>query len=398
MTFSFSYQKTQDSQARSGQITTSRGIIETPVFMPVGTYATVKAMRPEELKSMGAEIILGNTYHLYLRPGHELIRNQGGLGNFMNWSGPILTDSGGFQVFSLGHQKNPAHLNRGGVEKSKRELKPTRIYDNGVEFYSHIDGSIHWFDAKKAIEVQEALGSDIMMVFDDCTPYTTDKNQVLASMKRSLAWEEESLLAKSHNPNQALFSIVQGGLFTDLRQDFLDQLLEIETKCSDKQFAGFALGGLSVGEPIHEMYEIVGQIAPKLPTNKPRYLMGVGMPEDIVRCVDAGIDMFDCVIPTRNARNGMLFTPYGHIYITQARFLTDTKPIDENCSCYTCQNYSRSYLRHLNMNKEILGAILGTIHNLHYYLNLLREMRHAIKTNQFSHFKNEFFKKRECKE
>ncbi len=364
MTFQL-LQKDPNTQARLGLLQTPHGMIETPIFMPVGTHATVKGMRVDELKGMGAQIILGNTYHLYLRPGHQLIRELGGLHRFMNWSGPILTDSGGYQVFSLS--------------------KMCKVSNEGVTFQSHLDGSSHLLTPELAIQIQETLGSDIMMVLDECLPYPVEKSQVAKSLDLTVAWAKRCLQAKT-NPDNLLFAIVQGGVFPDLRQECFSKLREIDS------FNGFALGGLSVGEPMELAYEIVERANSYLPSEKPRYLMGVGMPEDLITCIGHGIDMFDCVVPTRSARHGLLFTTHGRLYIQHAQFTRDGRPIDEKCACYTCQKYSRAYLRHLSLSKEILSAILNTIHNLHYFLNLLGEARFAIREGNFSSFQKEFFK------
>ncbi len=337
---------------------------------------------------MGAPIILGNTYHLYLRPGHELIARLGGLHKFMNWNGPILTDSGGYQVFSLGRDAEKRQVPIDEGNPSKRNTKLARITDEGVMFQSHVDGSQHFMTPELSIAVQESLGSDIMMVFDDCTPYPATHDQARISMERSISWEKRSLLAKKSDKG-ALFAIVQGGMHLDLRRECLERLLALNNE--DRQFSGYALGGLSVGEPIPEMYEMVSALAPMLPEKSPRYLMGVGMPADLVTCIDRGIDMFDCVIPTRNARNGMLFTKNGFIYIKQAQYTEDPSPIDKTCSCYTCAHYSRAYLRHLHMAGEILSSILSSIHNLHYFLNLISDIRLSLQNDSFESFKNNFW-------
>ncbi len=367
MSFSFKFLKTShDSKARLGEITTAHGSFQTPVFMPVGTHATVKAIRPDQLlDELQAPIILGNTYHLYIRPGHELIRKLGGLHQFMKWPRPILTDSGGFQVFSL------AKL---------RKVKP-----DGVEFRSHLDGSPHFLSPRLAIEIQEALGSDIMMVLDECLAYPSTEEEARKSMELTLRWAQKSFEARK--TDAALFAIVQGGMFKNLREECIQNLLQTP-------FDGYAVGGLSVGEPMEIAYDLAGFCAEKLPENKPRYLMGVGLPEDIVECVDRGIDMFDCVIPTRNARNGMLFTSEGFIYVRNAEYKEDPRPVEEGCTCYTCKNFSRAYLRHLSHSREILSAILNSIHNLHYYLNLLVDIRRSISEGRFSTFKRDFFAKR----
>ncbi len=349
-----------DSSARLGKITTQRGIINTPAFMPVGTNATVKSMDPDEMKELDAEIILSNTYHLYLRPGHDIIKEVGGLHEFMNWNGPILTDSGGFQVFSLAQLR--------------------KIKDNGVEFRSHIDGSLHFLTPELVMEIQGALGSDIAMIFDECTPYPADREYALNSLKLTTAWAKRCIEAK--NQNQALFGIVQGGMYQDLRKQSADELIALD-------FDGYALGGLSVGEPKELMYEILNYATPLLPTEKPRYLMGIGDLMDVLEAVAAGIDMFDCVMPTRNARNGTLFTSQGRVSIKREEFKKDAGPLDPNCTCYTCNNFSRSYLRHLFMSKEILAMKLNTMHNIHFFMNFFREMREAIGRGEFIQFREE---------
>lgn len=334
--------------------------------MPVGTQATVKAIRPDQLLGeLNAPIILGNTYHLYLRPGHQLIKKLGGLHRLMNWPRPILTDSGGYQVFSL------AKL---------RKLTP-----EGVWFQSHLDGSKHFLTPQLAIEIQESLGSDIMMVLDECLAYPSTEEEARKSMELTLDWAKRSFEARQSS--NALFGIVQGGMHENLREECAKRLVEIP-------FDGYAVGGLSVGEPMEIAYRIAEFCADRLPADKPRYLMGVGLPEDIVESIDRGIDLFDCVIPTRNARNGMLFVPQGHLYIRNACYAEDPRPIDEACTCYTCRNFSRAYLRHLSQAKEILSAILNSIHNLHYYLNLLTEARSAIQQDKFPEFKKKFFEQR----
>ena len=380
--------------ARLGEISTPHGIIQTPVFMPVGTVGTVKALRQDDLKTLGAEIILGNTYHLYLRPGHELIKRRGGLHKFISWDYPILTDSGGFQVFSLGRNPQSRQVPRDEANPATRNTKLARITEEGVEFQSHVDGSKHFMRPEDSIAIQEALGADIIMAFDDCTPYPATKEEARTSMERTLRWEERSLKAKTRE-DQALFAIVQGGLYPELRKECLERLMEIGSRgggCHD--FSGYALGGLSVGEPIPQMYELAEYSASLLPKDKPRYLMGVGTPEDLVTCIDFGLDMFDCVMPTRNARNGTLFTETGSVAIKQAQFAEDDGPLDAQCSCLTCRNYSRAYLRHLHMSKEILSSILSSIHNLRYYLNLIKKIRLAIQDDHFDQFKKEFFNKR----
>ncbi|OGQ06682.1 MAG: tRNA guanosine(34) transglycosylase Tgt [Deltaproteobacteria bacterium RIFCSPLOWO2_12_FULL_40_28] len=390
MSFSFRVlKKSKDTSARLGEIQTPHGIIQTPVFMPVGTVGTVKATTPRDLKELGAQIILGNTYHLYLRPGHELIKKLGGLHRFVGWDGPMLTDSGGYQVFSLGREdrqipKETPHPKERGLF---RKTKLAKISDEGVTFQSHIDGSTHFLSPEKSIEIQEALGADIIMAFDDCTAYPTTHDQTFISLNRTLDWERRSLACKKRE-DQSLFAIVQGGFFEDLRKKSVEEILAME---KEKFFGGIALGGLSVGEPIEKMYEMASFTANLLPIDRPRYLMGVGMPADLVTCIDLGMDMFDCVIPTRNARNGMLFTKRGPIQIKQVQYAEDPRPVEEGCTCYTCCNFSRAYLRHLHMAKEILSSILSTIHNLHYYLNLLGEIRLSIQENQFLDFKKHFF-------
>jgi queuine tRNA-ribosyltransferase len=374
--FTLKQEKTSNSKARLGEIHTEHGTIQTPIFMPVGTAGTVKGMTPVMLNDVDAQIILGNTYHLYLRPGHELIQKQGGLHEFMAWKGPILTDSGGFQVFSL--------------------AKLRKIEPEGVAFQSHIDGSKHYLTPELSVQIQEALGSDIMMSFDECPALPATRETLAKSLKLTTAWEERSLRAMK-SEKAALFAIIQGGTDAELRRESLASLLEVNASVSQecgKSFGGYAIGGLSVGEPSEEMYQTVSEIVPEMPADKPRYLMGVGTPEDLVTCVDLGVDMFDCVMPTRNARNGMLFTEWGNVKIKQARYVEDKKPLDENCTCYTCKNFGRAYLRHLYQSNEILGSILNTIHNLHYYLGLLSSCRRAIADDCFGEFKQRFFANR----
>jgi len=348
---------------RRGIIRTPRGDIHTPQFMPVGTNATVKALSPHELKEIGAEIILSNTYHLYLRPGHEVIRNLGGLHSFMNWYGPILTDSGGFQVYSL---------------SALREIS-----EEGVRFRSHIDGSLHFLTPEDAINIQSALGTDMAMVFDECTPYPVERKYAEDSVLLTSRWAKrcKDALSKMDAPRSALFGIIQGGMFKDLRRLSAELTQEIG-------FDGYAAGGLSVGEPKPLMYEIVGFLGPILPEERPRYLMGVGDLEDVLHAVEAGFDMFDCVIPTRNARNGTLFTSRGRLSIKRAEFREDPNPLDPECNCYTCRNFSRAYLRHLFLAKEILSMRLNTIHNLYFYLEFFRKMREALEKGTFRSFKN----------
>ncbi|MBC3764756.1 tRNA guanosine(34) transglycosylase Tgt [Neptunicella marina] len=357
---------TTDGKARRGRMTFERGVVETPAFMPVGTYGTVKGMTPEELKDTGAHICLGNTFHLMLRPGTEIMKLHGDLHDFMHWDKPILTDSGGFQVFSLGDLR--------------------KITEEGVTFRSPINGEKILLTPEKSIEVQRDLGSDIVMIFDECTPYPADRATARKSMELSLRWAERSKKAHEGNPS-ALFGIVQGGMYEDLRDISLDGLVKIG-------FDGYAIGGLSVGEPKEDMIRILDHIAEKAPADKPRYLMGVGKPEDIVEAVRRGIDMFDCVMPTRNARNGHLFVTEGIVKIRNAKYKTDTGPLDEKCDCYTCKNYSRSYLHHLDKCNEILGARLNTIHNLRYYQRVMQGLRDAIEAGELDAFVTEFYQQK----
>lgn len=352
----------RDGLARRGQLRFERGLVQTPAFMPVGTYGTVKAMTPEELLEVGAEIVLGNTFHLMLRPGTEIIRRCGDLHGFMHWERPILTDSGGFQVFSLG------------------ELR--KITEEGVRFRSPIDGSPVFLDPETSMRVQRELGSDVVMIFDECTPYPADEAQARASMQLSLRWAARSREAHGDNP-AALFGIVQGGMHEGPRAESLEGLMRIG-------FDGYAVGGLSVGEPEADRLRVLDFLADKLPEDRPRYLMGVGTPEDIVAAVARGIDMFDCVMPTRNARNGYLFTHSGVVKIRNAVHRSDERPLDPLCDCYTCRHYSRAYLHHLDRCGEILGARLATIHNLHYYQSLMRGLREAIAAGRFAAFVEEF--------
>lgn len=392
------------TRARLGRLATPHGEIRTPAFMPVGTQGTVKAMRMEDVATMGADVVLANTYHLYLRPGQHVVQNLGGLHRFMNWSGPILTDSGGFQVFSLGRDPEQRQRPRDEAGQAPRPTKLARIKDDGVEFLSHIDGSHHFMTPALSIEIQLALGSDILMVFDDCTPYPASEVQVRESLERTLRWEEQSLnfFMQHHGDGTGhkglaplLMAIVQGGLYPNLRRECFEKLYRLHERSTNQGFASFALGGFSVGEPINQMYELCDFTAQMIPDTFPRYLMGVGMPEDIVRCIDYGIDLFDCVIPTRNARNGMLFTSSGYIQIKQAQYASDPSPIDQGCTCYTCVHYSRGYLRHVHMANEIISSMLSTIHNLHYYLDLLGRVRSSLETDSFVEFKRQFFKARE---
>jgi len=357
------------SHARRGRLKLNHGTIETPIFMPVGTYGSVKAMAPNELKEVGSQIILGNTFHLWLRPGTDVMDKFGGLHGFMGWDKPILTDSGGFQVFSLGAMR--------------------KITEEGVKFASPIDGSRLFLSPEISMQIQRSLNSDIVMQFDECTPYEIDGRPATAeeaakSMRMSLRWAQRSMneFNKGENPN-ALFGIVQGGMYERLRDESLAGLEEIN-------FPGLAIGGLSVGEPKEDMMRVLQHVGPRLPENKPHYLMGVGTPEDLVEGVANGVDMFDCVMPTRNARNGWLFTRFGDLKIKNARYKDDQSPLDESCSCYCCKNFSRAYLHHLHRSKEILGARLNTIHNLHYYLNLMQEIRDAIDADRFNAFRVQF--------
>ena len=355
-----------DGKARRGRLIFERGTVETPAFMPVGTYGTVKGMTPEELAETGAQICLGNTFHLMLRPGTEIMKLHGDLHDFMHWQQPILTDSGGFQVFSLG-----------GLRK---------ISEQGVTFRSPINGEKILLTPERSLQVQRDLGADIVMIFDECTPYPADRTDARTSMELSLRWAQRSKDAHQGNP-AALFGIIQGGMYEDLRDVSLQGLVDIG-------FDGYAIGGLSVGEPKEDMIRILDHTAHQIPANKPRYLMGVGKPEDIVEAVRRGIDMFDCVMPTRNARNGHLFVPEGVIKIRNAKHKTDTSPLDESCDCYTCKNYSRAYLHHLDKCNEILGARLNTIHNLRYYQRVMEGLREAIANNNLDEFVEQFYAKK----
>jgi queuine tRNA-ribosyltransferase len=362
-----------DGQARRGRVTLNHGVVETPIFMPVGTYGTVKAVQPRELEEMHAQIILGNTFHLWLRPGLETIEAHGGLHGFMGWKKPILTDSGGFQVFSLGDLR--------------------KITEEGVTFASPINGDKLFLSPEVSMQIQKVLNSDIVMQFDECTPYATNNvptshKEAADSMRMSMRWAQRSIdeFRRLGNPN-ALFGIVQGGMFEDLRDESLAGLAE-------KDFHGLAIGGLSVGEPKEDMMRVLNHIGPKLPADKPHYLMGVGTPEDLVAGVAAGVDMFDCVMPTRNARNGWLFTRFGDLKIRNATHKNSLRPLDEQCGCYTCRNFTRGYLHHLHRVGEILGAQLNTIHNLHYYLELMQEIRDAIDAKMFEPFRKRFHENR----
>ncbi|XGU47967.1 tRNA guanosine(34) transglycosylase Tgt [Fusobacterium necrophorum subsp. funduliforme] len=358
----------QDGKARVGRIQTPHGEIETPVFMPVGTQATVKAMTKEELDEIGTQIILGNTYHLFLRPGDDLIDRLGGLHSFMNWKKPILTDSGGFQVFSLGALR--------------------KIKEEGVHFRSHIDGSKRFISPEKSIEIQNHLGSDIAMLFDECPPGLSSREYLIPSIERTTRWAKRCVAAHQKPETQGLFAIVQGGVYEDLRQKSLEELLEM-----DEHFSGYAIGGLAVGEPREDMYRILDYIVEKCPENKPRYLMGVGEPLDMLEAVESGIDMMDCVQPTRIARHGTVFTKQGRLVVKNAEYAEDTRPLDEECHCYVCQNYSRAYIRHLLKVDEILGARLTSYHNLYFLVRLMKDTRRAIQEGRFQQFKTEFIEK-----
>jgi queuine tRNA-ribosyltransferase len=362
-----------DGKARRGRLTLNHGVVETPIFMPVGTYGSVKAMSPSELDEIDAQIILGNTFHLWLRPGTDILDKFGGLHHFMGWQKPILTDSGGFQVFSLGAMR--------------------KITEEGVKFASPINGDKLFLSPEISMQIQRSLNSDIVMQFDECTPYEIDgrpatEEEASKSMRMSLRWAKRSKneFEQGENPN-ALFGIVQGGMFEHLRDESLAGLQDIN-------FHGIAIGGLSVGEPKEDMMRVLEHIGPRLPADKPHYLMGVGTPEDLVAGVANGVDMFDCVMPTRNARNGWLFTRFGDLKIKNARYKDDTQPLDETCTCYACRHFSRAYLHHLHRAGEILGARLNTIHNLHYYLQIMREMRAAIDAGQFQAFVVQFHRER----
>ena len=351
-----------DGAARRGKLVLAHGSVDTPAFMPVGTYGSVKAMSPDEVKALGAQIVLGNTFHLWLRPGLEVIAAHGGLHRFMGWEGPILTDSGGFQVFSLGALR--------------------KISEEGVSFAAPVNGHPVFATAEESMRIQRVLNSDIVMIFDECTPYPATHAEAAKSMRLSLRWAERSRRAHEGNPN-ALFGIVQGGMFEDLRDESLAGLVQIG-------FDGYAIGGLSVGEPKSDMRRVLAHSAPHLPQDKPRYLMGVGTPEDLVNAVQQGIDMFDCVLPTRNARNGWLFTRRGTVKIRNAIHATDTRSLDETCACHTCRNFTRAYLHHLQRVNEILGARLNTLHNLFYYQQLMAELRNAIAAGRLDDYVAEF--------
>ncbi len=358
--------ESSDTKARLGKITTPHGEIETPIFMPVGTRASVKAMTPEEVKDLGAQIILSNTYHLYLKPGHDLIEEAGGLHKFMNWDGPILTDSGGFQVFSLGDLRT--------------------IKEEGVEFSSHIDGSKHFISPEKSIEIQNSLGSDIMMCFDECVSYPADYEYTKKSMERTTRWAKRCKDFHKNWEDQGLFGIVQGGMYKDLREQSVKDLIEIG-------FSGYAIGGLSVGEPLELMCEVLDYTTPLLPKDKARYLMGVGSPDYLFESVIRGIDMADCVLPTRIARNGTAMTSSGRVVIKNAKYTRDFTPLDSECDCYTCKNYSKAYIRHLFNVNEILALRLTTIHNLRFLIKTMENIRNAIKNDNLLEYKAEFYKK-----
>lgn len=355
--------KNQSGRARRGRMKFPRGTVETPAFMPVGTYGTVKGLMPRDVEDLGAQIILGNTFHLMLRPGTEVVKAHGDLHDFMQWKGPILTDSGGFQVFSLG--------------------KLRKITEAGVTFKSPINGSSVFLDPEISMQVQRDLGADIVMIFDECTPYPATEKQARDSMELSRRWAARSRVAHGDNPS-ALFGIVQGGMYEHLRTESLKGLTEIG-------FDGYAIGGLSVGEPKEDMLRILDHLPPEMPEDKPRYLMGVGKPGDIVEAVRRGIDMFDCVMPTRNARNGHLFVSEGVLKLRNAKYRNDTGPLDARCDCYTCKNFSRSYLHHLDKCNEMLGAQLNTIHNLHFYQNLMKDIRKSLSEGTFDEFLVEFY-------
>jgi queuine tRNA-ribosyltransferase len=351
-----------DAKARRGKLNLLSGVVETPAFMPVGTYGSVKGLTPDQVKQTGADVVLGNTFHLMLRPGTDVVEQQGGLHKFINWNGPILTDSGGFQVFSLGEMR--------------------KISEEGVTFRSPVDGSEIFLGPEDAIKIQHRLGSDVVMVFDECTPFPASEQEAKKSMELSMRWAERCRSAHGNN-EAALFGIVQGGMFKELRDESLQRLMDIG-------FDGYALGGLSVGEPKEQMRNIVEYCGERMPAEKPRYLMGVGTPEDIVYAVSQGIDMFDCVMPTRNARNGHIFTSRGLLRLRNKRFRNDSRPLDVNCDCYTCKNFSRAYLHHLDKCKEMLGAQLNTIHNLSYYQSVMSGLRGAIEKGRLSSFVDEF--------
>ncbi len=360
--------KDEHTKARRGRLTLPHGTVETPVFMPVGTAATVKAMRPEEVRELGADIILSNTYHLYLRPGADIVKEAGGLHKFMNWDHPILTDSGGFQVFSLGVMR--------------------KITEEGAAFRSHIDGSKHMLSPEKSSEVQNALGADIIMAFDECIPYPADYNYVKKSTERTSRWLERCMKAHKDTERQALFGIMQGGMYEELRRMSARDITQLD-------LPGYAIGGLSVGEPREEMYKVLNYATDLLPENKPRYVMGVGTPDHLFEGVERGVDMFDCVLPTRLARNGAAMTSTGRISIKNARFERDFTPLDHECDCYTCTHYSRAYLRHLFKSNEILSSMLLSHHNLHFLVHTMQNIRKALEEGRFTEYKKEFYSRYE---
>jgi queuine tRNA-ribosyltransferase len=350
--------------ARRGRLHTPHGVIETPIFMPVGTLASVKTMSPEELKELGAQIILSNTYHLWLRPGHEIVKEAGGLHKFMNWDRPILTDSGGFQVFSLS------------------ELR--KITEEGVQFRNHLSGEKLFLSPEKAIEIENALGADIIMAFDECPPYPADRQYLKDSLERTTRWAKRCLAAHKRPHDQALFGIIQGGMDKELRKQSAEELLELD-------FPGYAIGGLSVGEPKPLMYEVLEYTTPLMPADKPRYLMGVGSPDDLFEGVERGVDMFDCVLPTRIARNGTCLTSVGKVVVRNATYMKDYEPLDPNCDCYTCKNFSRAYIRHLIKCDEVFGIRLTTYHNLYFLVKTMSEIRKAIEEDRFLEYKHAFY-------
>lgn len=358
--------ESSETKARLGKIHTPHGEIETPIFMPVGTRATVKAMTPEELKEINAQIILSNTYHLYLKPGHDIVEEAGGLHKFMNWDKPILTDSGGFQVFSLGNMR--------------------KINEDGVEFKSHIDGSKHFITPEKSIEIQNALGSDIMMAFDECVSYPSDWHYVKDSMERTTRWAKRCKDANKNPDKQAIFGIIQGGMYKDLREQSARELLELD-------FPGYAVGGLSVGEPADILMQVLDYTVPLMPADKPRYFMGAGSPDYLIELAIRGIDMADCVLPTRIARNGTVMTSRGKVVIRNAKHKRDFTPLDPECSCYACKNYSKAYIRHLFNVDEILGSRLATIHNLHFLIKLMEDLRESIREDRVLEFRRDFYLK-----
>lgn len=354
------------TKARLGKVHTPHGSFDTPMFMPVGTKATVKAMTPEELTDIGAQIILGNTYHLYLRPGHDIVEEAGGLHKFMNWDKPILTDSGGFQVFSLGGLRS--------------------INENGVDFKSHIDGSAHLITPEKSIEIQNSLGSDIVMAFDECVPYPSDWDYTKNSLERTTRWAKRCKDANKNPEKQGIFGIIQGGMYKDLREQSAREIIDLD-------FPGYAIGGLSVGEPGDVLFEALSYTMPFMPKDKPRYFMGAGSPDYLIELAIRGIDMADCVLPTRIARNGTVLTSHGKVVVKNAKYKRDFTPLDSECSCYACKNYSKAYIRHLFNVDEILGARLATIHNLHFLIKLMENVREAIKEDRLLEFRSDFYNK-----